>query len=89
MRCSPKGYAASCHAVGQVDWLGELHRVKCPALVIAGALDVGAPVAMSEAIAQRISGSELVVVDGAAHLNVTEQPAAFSSALDTFLARIG
>ncbi len=51
LRCSPEGYAASCHAVAQVDWLGKLHRVKCPTLVIAGALDVGAPAAISEAIA--------------------------------------
>jgi 3-oxoadipate enol-lactonase len=89
LRCDPAGYAACCRAVGQVDWLDQLHRVACPSLVIAGALDVGAPVAMSEAIAQRIAGSELVVIDGAAHLSVIEQPAAFSSALDAFLVRVG
>ena len=89
LRCNPAGYAACCHAVGQVDWLDELHRVTCPTLVIAGALDVGAPVAMSDAIAQRIAGCELVVIDEASHLSVVEQPAAFSRALDAFLARVG
>ena len=72
-----------------VDWLGELSRIACPTLVIAGALDVGAPPAMSQAIAQQIAGSDLQVFDEASHLSVAEQPAQFAQALDAFLARVG
>ena len=57
-------------------------------MVIAGKLDVGAPVAMSQAMVERIPGAELVVFDEAAHLSVVEQPAAFSAALDAFLRRL-
>jgi 3-oxoadipate enol-lactonase len=88
LRTDAKGYVASCYAAMSVDWLEQLGAVKCPALVIAGALDVGAPPAMSEAIAQRIPGAELKVLEGASHLSVSEQQAAFSETLATFLARL-
>jgi 3-oxoadipate enol-lactonase len=82
------GYVASCHAVRGVDWLDRLAQIRCPTLVIAGAEDVGAPVAMSEAMATRIPGAELVVIEGASHLSVVEQPEAFAQAVERFLARV-
>jgi 3-oxoadipate enol-lactonase len=89
LRTNAAGYAACCHAVGAVDWLERLATVRCPTLVIAGALDVGAPVVMSQAMAERIPGAELVVIDDASHLSVAEQPAEFEQALQQFLARLG
>ena len=89
LRCDPVGYAACCEAVGGVDWLDRLNTVTCPTLIIAGALDVGAPVSMSQAIGQRIEGSELVVFDEASHLSVAEQPAQFAQTLQAFLKRVG
>ena len=83
------GYAATCRAIRDVDWLDRLASIRCPTLVIAGREDVGAPVAMSEAMQQRIPGAELVVIEDAAHLSVVEQPAAFGAAIDRFLARVG
>ena len=88
LRTDAKGYVACCHAVANVDWLERLHEVRCPALVIAGAQDVGAPVAMSQAMAERIPGAELVVIDAASHLSVIEQPLPFAQALTSFLARL-
>ena len=63
-------------------------QIRCPTLVIAGAEDVGAPVAMSEAMAERIPGAELVVIDDASHLSVVEQPAQFGHALHSLLDRL-
>jgi 3-oxoadipate enol-lactonase len=88
LRTDASGYVACCHAVANVDWLERLRSVRCPTLVIAGALDVGAPVAMSQAIAERIPGAELVVLDAASHLSVVEQPAAFAAVLEAFLRRL-
>jgi len=82
------GYAACCAAVGGVDWLERLNTVKCQTLIIAGALDVGAPPAMSQAMAEKIPGAELVVFDEASHLSVAEQPALFAQTLQRFLARV-
>ena len=54
-------------------------------LVIAGAQDAGAPPAMSEAIAARIAGAELRVIE-AADIGVLEQPQAFAEAVGGFIA---
>jgi 3-oxoadipate enol-lactonase len=89
LRCDAAGYAASCNAVGNVDWLDRLSTVNCPTLIIAGAQDLGAPVSMSQAMAERIKGSQLVVLDEASHLSVAEQPALFAQHLTAFLARVG
>jgi 3-oxoadipate enol-lactonase len=88
LRTDAAGYAASCQAVGGVNWLDRLSRIRVPTLVIAGALDAGAPVAMAEAIAERIAGSELAVFEQASHLSVVEQPAQFAEAVKAFLARL-
>ena len=86
LRSDPAGYAACCRAIAAVDWLERLPQVRTPALVVAGALDVGATPAMSQAIAGRIAGAELVVLDGAAHLSTAERPQAFAALLRDFLA---
>jgi len=84
LRSDPAGYIACGRAVAAVDWLERLPQVRCPALVIAGAHDAGAPPAMSEAIASRIPGAQLVTLD-AAHLSLAEQPQAFEQAIRTFI----
>ena len=53
--------------------------------MIAGELDPGTPVAMSETIVGRIRGSRLVVLPGLSHLSVLEDPAAFEAALRPFV----
>ncbi|HWH81996.1 MAG TPA: alpha/beta fold hydrolase [Burkholderiaceae bacterium] len=88
LRTDAAGYVACCHAVAGVDWLDRLASVRCPTLVIAGALDVGAPPAFSQAMAERIPGAELVVFEQASHLSVVEQPALFAQTLDRFLQRL-
>ena len=89
LKTDPAGYAACCAAVGDVDWLARLNAVKCPTLIIAGALDVGAPPAMSQAMVEKIPDAELVIFDEASHLSVAEQPELFARTLQTFLSRVG
>jgi 3-oxoadipate enol-lactonase len=84
----PAGYAAACHAVAGVDWLDALKTVTSPTLVIAGALDAGAPVAMSEAMVGQIAGARLVVIADASHLSPIEQPARFAQEIKGFLVQI-
>lgn len=85
LRADPQGYAATCHAVSRVDWLDQLGRIAVPTLIVAGALDVGAPPAMSQAMHAAIPGSTLAVLEDASHLSVAEQPARFSALLRDFL----
>ncbi len=79
------GYAASCHAVANVDWLDRLAEVRCPTQVIAGARDAGAPPAMGQAIAERIPGATLRVIEDASHLSVLETPEEFRQIVRRFL----
>lgn len=81
----PEGYVGCCNAVGTVDTTARLPQVKAPTLIIAGALDQGAPVSMSETMASQIPGATLVVLEGASHLAVAEQPEMFISAVQQFL----
>jgi len=81
-----EGYMGCCNAVGTVDTTGRLPQVKAPALIIAGQLDQGAPVSMSETMAGQIPGAKLVVLEDASHLAVAEQPKAFERAVSEFLA---
>ena len=81
----PEGYIACCNAIRDLDFSGDLHRIKAPTLVIAGEKDVGTPVAMSKAIADAIPGATLAVIPGAAHLSAVENPEAFNKLVEKFL----
>lgn len=85
LSCDAAGYVACCQAIAAVDTTARLPGVALPALVIAGALDLGTPPDMARAIAQAIPGARLVVLPEASHLSVLEQPAAFRDALDDWL----
>jgi 3-oxoadipate enol-lactonase len=87
-RTNPRGYAGCCHAIRALDLTDRLGAIALPTLVIVGAQDVGTPVAASQAIQQRIKGSELVILDPASHLSNLEQPEAFTGALEGFLRRV-
>lgn len=83
-----KGYIACCEAIAGVDWLGDLHRITCPTLVIAGEQDAGATPAMARDINDRIAHSRLEVITGASHLSPVERPEAFRDCVGGFLASL-
>jgi 3-oxoadipate enol-lactonase len=82
------GYLGACHAVMQLDTTARLQQIAVPTLVIAGALDEGTPLAMSQTIVQQVPGARLAVIEQAAHLSALEQPAAFEAAVRGFLAEL-
>jgi 3-oxoadipate enol-lactonase len=86
---SPTGYVGCCHAIAALDLTDRLGAIKLPTLLIVGEDDPGTPVAASRVIRDRIPGSELVVLESAAHLSNLEQPEAFTRALTRFLAKLG
>ena len=64
-----------------------LAGLTCPALVMTGELDAWAPPKQHEAIADKIPGSQLVVVPGAGHMITVEAPQAVNDAISNWLAR--
>jgi 3-oxoadipate enol-lactonase len=79
-----EGYLGCCDAIARLDFAAALPRIKAPTLVIAGELDVGTPVAMSEAIASRIPGARLAVIPGASHISAVEKPLEFERLVKDF-----
>jgi 3-oxoadipate enol-lactonase len=69
----PEGYAGCCDAIGAMDLLADLHRVRAPTLVVAGTEDPATPPHHAERIAERIPGARLALVP-AAHLANYERP---------------
>ena len=81
----PAGYIGCSEALRGLNYLERLTGIKLPTLIMVGEEDPGTPVAASEAIHERIAGSQLVVLPSARHLSNIEQAEAFNAALMTFL----
>jgi len=79
------GYVGCCEAIRRLKYLDRLSEIKLSTLIMVGEEDPGTPVAASEAMHARISGSELVVLPSARHLSNIEQAEAFNNALMDFL----
>jgi len=79
------GYIGCSEAIRNLDNLKRLFEIKLPTLIMVGEEDPGTPVAASEAMQERIDGSELVVLPAARHLSNIEQSGAFNEALMDFL----
>jgi 3-oxoadipate enol-lactonase len=80
------GYAGCCHAIPKINLTARLKEIRTPILVICGDQDPGTPPAMSREIHDSAPGSKLVMIPQAAHLANLENPAAFTKAMQEFLA---
>lgn len=76
-----EGYAACCEALADWDPGDELTAIRAATLVLAGSEDPATPPAQAEAIAGRIAGARLSVLEGAGHLANLEQPEVFNRLL--------
>lgn len=81
----PQGWNGIWQAISGLDFADELHRISMPTLCIAGELDPAAPPAALQAIAERISGAQLLVIADAPHIMQVETPAAFAAEITRFL----
>lgn len=79
------GYLGCSEALGGLNYLERLSAIKLATLIMVGEEDPGTPVAASEAIHERIAGSQLVILPSARHLSNIEQAEAFNQSLLAFL----
>lgn len=82
------GLAAAVSMLRSSDNRPLLPLITVPALVIAGRQDRIAPLAEAEAVVKLIPGSQLSVVDGAAHAPYAEQADEYNRILSGFLATL-
>ncbi|RKH90379.1 alpha/beta fold hydrolase [Corallococcus sp. AB045] len=86
---SPESIAAAQRGMAlRLDSKDLLARYAGPALVVVGEHDTVTPLAKAKQMADLVQGARLEVIPGAAHLPNQEQPEAFNSVLDSFLASL-
>jgi 3-oxoadipate enol-lactonase len=83
-----EGFIACAEAVRDMAQTTMLLQVKAPTLVLVGRLDPACSVEKATVIHRMIDGSELVILEEAAHLSNIEQPRAFNGALRGFIGRV-
>jgi pimeloyl-ACP methyl ester carboxylesterase len=84
---SPEGIAGLVRGLARrPDPVPALRRVSVPTLVLGGALDPFTPPEQARALADLVPGARFVLIEGAGHLPVLEQPEACADALGAFLA---
>ena len=89
IRATPvPGFAGCCQAIAKIDLLDRLQEIRCPVLIMVGDQDHGTPPEMARAIHANLPGSELLVIEQAAHLSNVEQPEVFNRALGAVLDRV-
>ncbi len=84
----PPGAAGALAALSLHDVSSELGEIRAPTLVVHGRDDVLIPCSDSEALAQMIVGSELVVFEDTGHIPMAERPLRFNAALRGFAERV-
>ena len=67
------------------DIVGEVERIRLPALIACGEEDRLTPVKYSQFLNQKIAGFQMEVIEGAGHLVMLEKPQALSQAILRFL----
>jgi 3-oxoadipate enol-lactonase len=84
LKTPPKGYAACCEGIRDMDQRESLGRIRAPTLIIAGRQDPATTVEVAEFMQSRIPGARLAVID-AAHIANVERPQEYSDTVLQFL----
>ncbi len=85
----PAAYRIGAEAVWLADQRDRAAAIDVPTLILVGDEDGITPPPLSEELHRLIPGSRLEVIAGAGHLTNAEQPEAFNSAIESFLAELG
>jgi proline iminopeptidase len=79
----------AANGYGGFEWIDHLRWITQPMLILAGRYDRACTVNQSEVIHREVEGSELVVIEKAAHMMHVEQPKAYMDAVRTWFIRQG
>ena len=82
------GYLGTCAALRDADFRDLNKKIKCPTLVLCGALDIATPPELGRDLAGSIRGAEFALIDNAAHLPCIEQPDAVAERMLGFFREV-
>jgi pimeloyl-ACP methyl ester carboxylesterase len=85
MRQDPEGYAQACEALAAAQ-PAEIARIRCPALLVTGDEDPVAPPSAVRAMAERLPGARVQVLERCGHWATIERWAECNRALGEFYA---
>jgi pimeloyl-ACP methyl ester carboxylesterase len=89
LRASPDAVMNALAALAaRTETLPALSSFRFPTLIVVGSHDQLTPLACSETMRGRITGSELHIIPDAGHFPSVENPAAFGRELASFLGRV-
>lgn len=92
--CTPEVFVAACRAMQAIDFTPDLLQIRVPTLVMTGERDQMTPVDYapsgggSRRLAELVPGAELVLLPGAGHTHLFEQPDATARVILGFLDRV-
>lgn len=75
-------------ACNEFDVIEELPMINIPTLIVCGKEDKMTPLRYSQLLGESISNAELVVIDGAGHMVMLEEPHQVADALVNFFSKI-
>jgi 3-oxoadipate enol-lactonase len=81
-------YAATCRMLGHANLRAGLASLNVPVNIVVGEEDYATPVAMAQAMRQRLSNSSLRVIPHAMHLTPVEVPDVVAAELTALLRRV-
>jgi pimeloyl-ACP methyl ester carboxylesterase len=87
MRADPISLTRATFEVLTVNWHAMLDRITAPTLIVWGERDTLVPVTIAELLAASLPHAELVIIPGAGHVPMWDQPDLFNDALLGFLTR--
>jgi len=88
LQTSVDGYVGGSSAMASMDLSATIDQIGCPTLVMVGDHDPATPLAMSQAIHEKIAGSTLIVLPDCSHMSYLEQTELFNRQVVTFLSRL-
>jgi pimeloyl-ACP methyl ester carboxylesterase len=83
--CDPASYLYAFTVFCTTDFVGRLHEIRVPTLVITGEHDIAATPRMAHLMKERIQESEVHVLPGLRHSLLIEAPTQVGALLEAFL----
>jgi len=73
MRQDPEGFAQTCEALAGAE-AADLHFLRCPTLIVTGDEDAIAPPSVAQALADRVKGAKVRIMERCGHWTPLERP---------------
>lgn len=86
MRQNPEGYAKTCEALAKAE-AADARRISAPALLLTGDADSVNPPSVARALADRIAGATIAILDRGGHWLTVEKPTECNQRIAEFLKR--